>query len=752
MTNGRFRPSAWRWIAAITLAALLAATPTTSAASPSSVRPSQSTIEARLELVDQRLAVDPNGTIRLRYLLTGLSGDPLQLLAPPEPEPPGPSTTDPSGTIAEPTPEPPPDPPPELPALTIEVTNYAPLTDPDDVALVVGSNVDPDTFRTITDAVDGVALDARPLLTPNDDGTVDIDIDIETDVIESIETRLKLEEPGIYPLRIQLLLGDPDDNTVIATAGTVIQRVAGAVDADAETAPPIDLAVATATPGPPPDADERRLDLARNLLDEAVELASAIDAPVTLEVPPTLIAEEAATPEGAERLAVSLADDELVSLPIVPIDVSAAVAAGRAEAYTRLLGAGEDLLTDSLPTTVSRRDVWIATKPLSAGGAQHLRDLGTRFVVMPADLYQQSIDDDLPPSDRFVEAELPDGGTLPFLLVDPLADELTTAAADRTLSRSTATEWAVGTLAELLVDQADDDSAGASLQARSSSPPRRSRVLTTPDLSSPDARLIGALEQLALTTPAIRFSPASALVGVTDVLVDRDGERVTIQLPDVAGPSLDARVELVALTRLDLASAASMLPPDDPRSTEWTNRLDTLISTGYTDQQAEAIAAELVAEAQTFTEAVELPEPFTFTLTGRSGTIEIRIANTLDEPLDVVVSLESEKVTFPKGDQQVTLRPLDETSVIVPVEAEANGTSSIDLVVSTPAGESLDEPVTLTARVTALTGLGQVLTGGLILVLLTWWFTHWRGRRRANLAVDGRDRHPSSRAVESDGS
>ena len=38
--------------------------------------------------------------------------------------------------------------------------------------------------------------------------------------------------------------------------------------------------------------------------------------------------------------------------------------------------------------------------------------------------------------------------------------------------------------------------------------------------------------------------------------------------------------------------------------------------------------------------------------------------------------------------------------------------------------------MTLTARVSALTGLGQVLTGGFILVLLTWWFTHWRSRRR----------------------
>jgi hypothetical protein len=95
------------------------------------------------------------------------------------------------------------------------------------------------------------------------------------------------------------------------------------------------------------------------------------------------------------------------------------------------------------------------------------------------------------------------------------------------------------------------------------------------------------------------------------------------------------------------------------------------------------------------------------------------------------------------------LRPLDETSVIVPVEAEANGTSPINLVVSTPAGTALGEPVTLTARVTALTGLGQVLTGGLMLVLLTWWFTHWRNRRRAAMVGDGRERHPSAGKVES---
>ncbi|HSP29059.1 MAG TPA: DUF6049 family protein, partial [Ilumatobacteraceae bacterium] len=244
-------------------------------------------------------------------------------------------------------------------------------------------------------------------------------------------------------------------------------------------------------------------------------------------------------------------------------------------------------------------------------------------------------------------------------------------------------------------------------------------------------------------------TPASALTGVTDVVLD-DGEPVTIRLPEVAGPSLEARVELLDRTALHLASAASMLPADDPRLAEWSAQLDTLISTGYSDADVEAATAALVADADALEQAVELPEPFTFTLTGRSGTIEIRIGNTIDEPLDVVVALDSTKITFPEGPQRVTLRPLDETSVIVPVEAEANGTSSINLVVSTPAGEVLGDPVTLTARVTALTGLGQVLTGGFVIVLLTWWFSHWRNRRRAALADDGRERHPSVAKVESD--
>ncbi len=557
-----------------------------------------------------------------------------------------------------------------------------------------------------------------------------------------------MDGPGIYPLRVQLLVGDRTERNVVATAGTVVQRLAGADDTDVEVAPPIDLSVVTVTPAPLPRADDAMKEVSRKQLDEAIELAAQLAAPVTLEVPPTLIAELAATPEGSDRTRGRARWRRVGRAAALPLDVSSAVAAGRADAYTRLVRAGEDVLTEAVPTTPSRRDVWITTEPLSAGGAEHLRDLGTRFVVIGAELYAETISDDPVPTDRFVEAELPDGGTLPFLVVGPLSEQLTPTAADRILARSTSIEWGVQILAELLVEQADEDAIAAASADRPTAPPRRSNILTTPDMASPDPRLVQALTELVATTPSVRFTAAAALTGVTDVALD-DGEPITVQLPDVAGPSLAARIELIDATALEVASAASMLPPDDSRPAEWAAELDSLISTGYSDAEVEAATDELLAEADALKQAVQLPDPFTFTLTGRSDTIEIRIGNTLDEPLDVVVALDASKITFPDGDQRVTLGPLDETSVIVPVEAEANGTSSINLVVSTPAGEALGEPVTLTARVTALTGLGQVLTGGFVLVLLTWWFTHWRNRRHASLA-DGRERHPSGDKVGSD--
>ena len=61
----------------------------------------------------------------------------------------------------------------------------------------------------------------------------------------------------------------------------------------------------------------------------------------------------------------------------------------------------------------------------------------------------------------------------------------------------------------------------------------------------------------------------------------------------------------------------------------------------------------------------------------------------------------------------------------------------------TPSGSVIGEPIVLTARVNALSGLGQLLTGAALLVLATWWFSHFRRKRRQHHSAPARNDHPS---------
>ena len=124
------------------------------------------------------------------------------------------------------------------------------------------------------------------------------------------------------------------------------------------------------------------------------------------------------------------------------------------------------------------------------------------------------------------------------------------------------------------------------------------------------------------------------------------------------------------------------------------------------------------------------PEAFSFTVGGREATIPLRVTNTSATPLTVEVHLESDKLTFPANDLVVDLPPNQTTEVPVDIVARSNGVSPMTVVLRTPFGGQLAEPVVLTARVNNLTGLGRVMTVGLLLVLATWWFTYFKRRRR----------------------
>lgn len=695
---------------------------------PSTARPTQVDPGPRLHLIDQTFAVNPDGTITLSYELTGLDGDPLELIPTTTTEPPVATVPeDPFGTDA-PIAEPPP-----LPELTALIVNYTPLEDPDDVRGIIGSDVDPSRFAEVGSAIDGVTIDLRPLATRADDGTVSFTLRVGTDATPSVAERLELDRPGVYPLRVQVVLGDPVLDDPIATAGTVVQRLVGPTDPAA--APPIDVAIVAATDQPRPDAGREGSATARDQLVAASELAAAIEAPLTVQAAPPVVG---ALGDADPDALAAFTDDRFISTPVIPFDVSAAAAAGLDDEYAQFLAAGEDVLRDATPALTPARDVWIARDPLSSQGAQLLHDVGTRLVIMDPDVYRASVAAAPARTDLFATTALADGDSLRLAVIDPIGRDLTSTAADRILADTTPVEWAVATLARMLVDQTASDAADATSSAMPIPVTERARVLATPTFDAPDQRLVAALESIAATTPAVRFTDAATLAEVTDV-VQVDGDDLVVELRAAAGVSLEARLARLESAGVVMASAASMLPTADPRPDEWTTTLTSLLSTAYDDDDVDESIAALAADAERLRDAVALPNPFTFTMTGRQGSIEVRIANSIDETLIVRLALASAKVSFPEGDRVVTLDPSGETSVIVPVQARSNGTSTIELSLMTPAGEPLDGPVTLTARVTALAGLGQVITVGLLLVVASWWYSSWRTRRRRALGADADD-------------
>jgi hypothetical protein len=219
---------------------------------------------------------------------------------------------------------------------------------------------------------------------------------------------------------------------------------------------------------------------------------------------------------------------------------------------------------------------------------------------------------------------------------------------------------------------------------------------------------------------------------------------VTVTLPEEAGPDLSARYQRINLTRVFAESAASMMV-DDTRPEAWRAEFDTLLSTGLDDETVDAALDRISAEAAAVRDSVAVPDPFPFTLTGRESVLRLNIHNDADEPRLVVVRARSPKLTFPEGDLEVELAPSGNTEIELPVVSRSNGTSSVEIELLTPAfGQTVAGPAVLTARVNALTGLGQVITGGAVLVLLSWWFGHFRRRRRARLEGNGGRNGPAT--------
>ena len=110
----------------------------------------------------------------------------------------------------------------------------------------------------------------------------------------------------------------------------------------------------------------------------------------------------------------------------------------------------------------------------------------------------------------------------------------------------------------------------------------------------------------------------------------------------------------------------------------------------------------------------------------------LRLRNSSDTTLRVVIDVTSSRL-LPVDPIEMVVEPGDLT-VRVPVTPRANGRFPITVDVSTPAGGPGGIGVVITAMSASLSGLGRGVGAGLVLILATWWLSHFRRRRRERLA------------------
>lgn len=601
--------------------------------------------------------------------------------------------------------------------MTLEVIAHEPIADRDDVTAAIAGDL-PFTVDVIDLPTQRIAVLA--------DGTFRVRIPIELEAED--EFAMQMSRAGVYPFSLTLA-SDAGD---IAEVITFVQRVPASKD---DVGPGLSVAMATTTTADVVVDGDGRPSVSADDVNSLLALVEALEAsavPMTVALRPLLLETVAATgAAGAalvERLVVALAAHDVLSLPELPLDVSHAADAGADALYTRWLRAGEDTMLDGASVAPSRT-AFLVTMPLSRAGANLVRNLGARVLVLTPSVY-----DELPGSLQiYTDTSLMVGVGTVAREGESVADSIDAVVIDRDLAghlEASTVGSAVGPALTAVRMVAELLGLRTQILANGGDVGRHGVTLGTPDLMPPSADVLAAFSDLLSRTPGLRPTTLDELAVRTDRLRLGSAE-VVVDLPEDSGGVLTERLDLVDELTLSARSAGSMLSEAGQRQ-RWDTLISLLPSSAVSDDLVGTIAEELRTEQESVLRSVEMPSGFSFNLTARTGTVPITFHNPTDQPITIRVRLSSSKLVFPEGDAVVTLDPNAFTEIRVPLEARSNGTIPVTLEVFTPEGEvPLTAPIPLEAKVRALAALGNIVFSAVVLLVLAWWARHaLRHRRR----------------------
>lgn len=615
----------------------------------------------------------------------------------------------------------------------IRVTSHRPVTSRQDVHDVIRGSL-PSNIDTLDIPIDDADRNAS--------GVIDLVIPIE--IASSSPSRLQMSATGVHPLSIALVVG----SDVTERLMTFIERLPEGLTTP-DPVPRLPVSVVGFVPGSitlQPDGSTRVTPADRAILNNLVAASESLPGvPLSVGIRPELVVgltRSSSIDDTVVLDSLRFADNlTYLSMPYVSIRPGVVAGSSFSTLFLDQLRLGDDALSDSLPGQGTRRIAWPSNGAVSADEAQFVRDVGFRSILLLPDAQRadglevlQFVD-----TTRRVDLELVNRGTIDALVADPRLSDIVTRAENAPASDAYLS--AQHLLADLKMLRQEIADRGETIDGRS--------VI----LSSRDGSLLSARS----TTAVVDTLVASGLVEMVDLDTAlrrtavglADGRPVSISLPEAPDAT---SLEPYAVTALGIARVnafASMLPDGDERPNEWRQLLDVATDDRMSSPRRQDYLDVIVTATDDLATAIVPPTSTSFTLGGRVSQIRLGLRNDGPTDLRVRLRLNSPKLIFTENEQVVTLLANTLTAVEIAVEARSNGRFPVTIQLVTPdGGVALTPPTVFTARVNALAGLGQVVTGVALLLLATWWVHHWRGqyRRRQNAVIASTTRHPSGDA------
>jgi hypothetical protein len=532
---------------------------------------------------------------------------------------------------------------------------------------------------------------------------------------------VRLRKSGIYPVSLSIRVGEREASRLLTFVNFITvqtSRNSLSVSLAAEVNPPL-----SQTPG----GETSLLDSTRTTLNNVVSSLNGNSGVMSLRLSPETLNSLAVSsnPQDASllgQLQTVLAKHQVLASTFVPFDPSSAEKAKLGDDFEKQLARGVEILDSRNGDAVLNLRTWFSTRPLTSDGIALLARAGFTNVVFSPQAAQS-----FGALDTYTKQYR-------AMYADDATKKVSIAVADpqlaATISGNTANpvQTSMAVAAEIIAQQSE-------LAVGQRRPLDQHLIVTTRDGSLPNPVLMNSLLVALANAPQITLRPLGSIRRATEA-------STPVTMPSGAPIDLRARRPQLQSVVDEILSTSSMLTTDAPSRMWWEDSFlliqsDTLNSERF-DQYLKGFRSQL----RTFRASVSVPQSLTFTLSGKTSDLRLQLRNSANLPLSVLVTLSSAKLTFPEKPQVVTVAANSAVDLIVPVIARANGTFPLEVVLYTPDGTAqVGKRIRLSARVSALAGLGQLATGVALLLLASWWVAHWRKQHR----VKAVENHPAVR-------